>query len=188
MITVNRKFAQPFTLMVAIATSFVIAAQPSVSLADSWELRTTYKEVPGTREIESGNSEKAIEISKVYLKQVPPWSKVSVLTNLCIGNIMISDFDQAEQYCDAAVARQNENVVSHNNRGVLRAMQGDYAGAQEDFSFAADNDCDTGCDSSKGNARNLPRHVARRNLERSQTEMLASGEESDTEQFTARKQ
>ena len=137
----NRQSTQIFTLMVAIATSLVITALPLETRADTWELRTTHEEVPGTREIESGKPLKAIKISKVYLTLVPPWRKVSVLTNLCIGHIMVNDFVQADHYCDQAVARKRENAVSHNNRGVLRAMQGDYTGAQEDFSVAADSEC-----------------------------------------------
>ena len=54
MIPTNRQSRQHSKLMVAIVTSLVVAALPSMSRAEGWELRTTYREVPGTREIESG--------------------------------------------------------------------------------------------------------------------------------------
>ena len=166
MIATNRQAARRSTLVAVIAASLVVAALPSLSGAEVWELRTAYKEVPGTREIESGNAEKAIRISKVYLPRAKRKLKVAVLTNLCVGHILIRDFDQAEQYCDQAVARPNERVVSHNNRGVLKALQGDYKSAQRDFSIAADAGCINSCDAIVPASGNRPRHVALRNLDR----------------------
>ena len=52
-----RQTNQIAMLFAAIAASLLTAAMPSASHVEGWELRTVTKEVPGTREIESGNPE-----------------------------------------------------------------------------------------------------------------------------------
>ncbi len=173
-------------LIAAIATSLVIAAVPSMSRADVWELRTVDEEVPGTREIEAGNPEKAIRISKVRLSVTRGALKVAVLTNLCIGHILIRDFDQAEQYCDQAAARTIERTVTHNNRGVLKAIQGDYSAALQDFTIAADAGCFYGCDANMRAPQDLPRPTARRNLEKAETRVAELKDATDAHRVAAR--
>ena len=170
----------------AIAASLVVVALPSMSHAESWELRTVADEVQGTREIESGNPEKAIRISKARFFVTKPALKVAVLTNLCIGHILIRDFDQAEQYCDQAVARSIERAVTYNNRGVLKALQGDYAAALQDFSIAANAGCFNGCVASKRGPQNRPRPTARRNLEKAETRVAESKDATDADRVAAR--
>ncbi len=173
-------------LIVAIAASLVVVALPSMSHAEVWELRTVSKEVPGTREIESGNAEKAIRISKVHLSVTRGALKVAVLTNLCIGHILVKDFNQAEQYCDQAAARTIQRTVTHNNRGVLKALQGDYAAALKDFSIAANVGCFDGCNASIRSPQNLPRPVARRNLEKTETRVAELQDATDADRVAAR--
>ncbi len=173
-------------LIAAIATSFVIAALPSISHAEPWELRTVAKEVQGTREILSGNPEKAIRISKARLSVTHPALRVAVLTNLCIGHILIRDFDQAEQYCDQAAARKFERTVTDNNRGVLKALQGNYAAASQDFSIAANVGCFNGCSASIRGPQNRPRPTARRNLEKAETRVAESKDATDANRVAAR--
>ncbi len=185
MITTYRQTVQFPTLLAAIATSLVVAALPSTSRADAWELRTVSTEVPGTREIESGNPEKAIRISKVYLPRIGPRRKVAVLTNLCIGHMLTKEFDQAEQYCDQAVSRPNERSVTHNNRGVLKALQGDYAAAQQDFAIASEAGCNNGCDPTVAVPQDLPRPVARRNLGKAEAKVFAAEETRAADQVAA---
>ena len=104
------------------ATSIFFAAAPESANAENWELRTVDASVPGTREVERGKYAKAIEISMVQLPHVSPHQKVAVFTNLCIANIATRNFEKAEEFCDQAVEQPNENAVSFNNRGVLRAL------------------------------------------------------------------
>lgn len=121
--------------------------------------------------IKSGKPEKAVRTTELYLPLIRP--KVAGLTNLCIGYLLLKDYAQAEHYCDEAVARKSkpsERAVTHNNRGVLRALQGDYEGAREDFTIAAR---ESECDSTSHTQRDL-RPVARRNLERAEVRLLAS--------------
>jgi len=165
--------------------TFVVAALPSTSHADGWELRTVNKEVPGTREIESGKVEKGIQISKIYLTRIPAPQKVAVLTNLCIGHILISDFAAAEQYCDQAVAHKLESAVTQNNRGVLKALQGNVAAAQSDFWAAANIGCDAPCNTQASASGKRPRQVAQRNLEMAESRLLASQLTEEFEQVAA---
>ena len=181
----NQK-TSPMAMSAAIfLTALLVAAPPAMSRAEAWELRTVDKEVPGTREIESGDVKKGIKISKIYLSSTPSPQKVAVLTNLCIGHIMIKDFAQAGPYCDQAVAHKLEGVVTHNNRGVLKALQGDFEAARSDFWIAADIDCDDPCSSKPRNSSDLPRHVARRNLESADTRLLVAKKASNTRRTVA---
>ena len=181
-----RQTNQVTMLFAVIAASFLTVSMPSTSHADGWELRTVTKEVPGTREIESGNPEKAIRISKVHLAVTEPRLKVAVLTNLCIGHILIKDFEQAELYCDQAVAMPNERTVSYNNLGVLKAMQGDYAAALQSFTIAADAGCLNGCDATTQVPQDLPRPVARRNLDKAETRVAEARDATETDRVAAR--
>lgn len=150
----------PFT---TIAACMLLAALPSPANADGWELRTSLDAVPGTIEIESGEIDKAIRISKIRLAHVSQQQKVAVLANLCIAYILNKDFDQAEDYCGKAVKQQNDRAVSYNNRGVLKALQGDLDGAVEDFTNASNAGCFGSCSLSSNIPKHLPHAVAMRN-------------------------
>lgn len=182
----NRKAEFTTRILAAIATSFLICAIPTISQADGWELRTVNAEVPGTREIETGDAEQGIKLSKIYLTRIHGRRKVAVLTNLCIGYIRIGDLDQAATYCDQAAARKNETVVTHNNRGVLNALRGEFVLAQQDFQTAASVGCAEPCESTGGNSKDLPRHVARRNLGAAQARVFAAEISENADQYTVR--
>ncbi len=60
-------------------------------------------------------------------------------TNLCTAYIVTRQFDKAAPVCDRAVAANGDYVgTAYNSRGVLRALQGDYFAAMEDFEEASD--------------------------------------------------
>ena len=185
MIAINRETNYLSILLTAIVATIVVATLPSISHADAWELRTVDKEVPGTREIESGRIEKGIQISKFYLTRIPSPYKVALLTNLCIGYILMDNFAKAEHYCDRAVARKFERAVTHNNRGVLQALQGNVAAAQSEFSTAAEIGCDAPCSTNVKASGVFPRQVARRNLQLAESRLLASQKTNDTEQVAS---
>lgn len=182
--TSNRKNAGFFSLMYAMGAILPGLALPLVSHAEAWELRTAIKEVPGTREIEFGNPERAIrkakkhldkiDRKKLYLESVARRDRAEVLNNLCIGYITVQDFAQAEHYCDLAVEAPDEAAVSHNNRGVLKALQGDFLSAQRDFTFAWDAGCSKPCDKTDQTTLEPSHLAARRNLERTESQILAS--------------
>lgn len=172
-------------VFMAIAAGLVVTAMPSTAGAQGFELRTTYKEVPGTREIETGRPKDAIRLSNIYLPHIRGLQKVAVLTNLCIGHIMINQFDQAEQYCEEAAAKPNERAVTHNNRGVLNALQGNFEAARADFAIATTVTCMFACGESDANDRNLPNHVARRNLQKTEARMVEVAPSPTSERLTA---
>lgn len=74
--------------------------------------------------------------------------------NLCVAYTMTKDFDSAASACEAALAASEkygkyansplnpydstrDQAMAYSNRGVLRAMTGDYDGAKQDFEYAA---------------------------------------------------
>ncbi len=60
-------------------------------------------------------------------------------TNLCTAYIVTRQFDKAGPACDRAVEANGDYVgTAYNSRGVLRALQGDYFAAMEDFEEASD--------------------------------------------------
>lgn len=158
-----------FTLLLVAAG----IAIPSMSLAESWELQTVDKEVPGTREIESGDAVNGIRISEKILKRVRPNEEVAVLNNLCIGYIMTEEFEKAEQFCKFAVETERETVVSRNNFGVLKAIAGRYSDAIEDFERAWEEGCIQNCENPSTTDLEHAHHVALRNLERTQQMMIS---------------
>ncbi|MCH8060572.1 MAG: hypothetical protein IIA11_08955 [Proteobacteria bacterium] len=165
--------------------ALLLATIPTISNAEAWELRTTPNAVPGTLEIESGKIDKAIRISNVWLSHVVKQKKVAVLNNLCIGYILSKKFDQAEVYCDRAVERRNYKTVSYNNRGVLRALQGDYEGAVQDFADASNAGCVNGCSNAAPKDLQRPRAVAMRNFDRAEYHPKAARTVND-DQIAAR--
>jgi tetratricopeptide (TPR) repeat protein len=73
--------------------------------------------------------------------------------NLCVAYTMTKDFDNAATACEAALTisekygkysdtpinpynSSRDQAVAYSNRGVLRAMTGDYTGAKQDFEYA----------------------------------------------------
>ena len=185
MTTTIRKLANTNARFAAIFAALLLATIPSISNAEAWELRTTPNAVPGTLEIESGKIDKAIRISNVWLPHVVQQKKVAVLNNLCIGYILNKDFEQAEEYCDRAVDRRNYKTVSFNNRGVLRALQGDYEGAVQDFASASNAGCANGCSKVIPKDLQQPRAVAMRNFDRAEYHPKAARTVND-DQIAAR--
>ena len=174
MTTNTNKLVKTHAIATAFMATLMIIAFPSFAFAEGWELRTTEQPVPGTAEIESGNADKAIKISKVRLPHASPREEVAYLTNLCIGYILRKDFETAGTYCNEAVNSPTEKTVSLNNRGVLKALQGDYIGAMEDFSQAANTGCVRECNLSANVPGDFPRPIARRNLGRAEVQARAA--------------
>jgi len=138
---------------------------PWTAAAESWQLQTAVEEVPGTRDIEAGQVDKGIRVLQWYLKAAPVRQKGVVLTNLCMAYILKREYEKAAGYCDHAVARDRPPKVAYNNRGVLRALQGDYTGALNDFRKAG---CLRDCPAKLTIPGSLPMMVARQNLSRAE--------------------
>ena len=112
----------------ALAFSHLTSASP-------FEVRAGMPSVPGTEEFEAGNIDGAIAKLKPQVGNVHGEREGSVLSTLCAAYIVKGQFGEATPYCEASV--KHGQRIAHNNRGVLRALQGDFAGANNDFSKAA---------------------------------------------------
>jgi len=183
--TTFQKLVNTNARFTAVTATLLLATFPAVSNADAWELRTAPATVPGTFEIEFGEIDKAIRISKVWLPHIDRRKKVAVLSNLCIGYIRSNEFDQAEEYCDRAVEQPNQKTVSYNNRGVLKALKGDYAGAMQDFASALNAGCSDDCFDAGNGRKDLPRAVAQRNFGKAEFHVKAAKTGND-DQIAAR--
>ena len=181
-----QSLARTNTRFIGMLATVLLSAIPSISNADTWELRTTPIAVPGTAEIESGKIDKAVRLSIAWLPHVTDRKEVAVLSNLCIAHILKKEFERAEDYCEQAVTTGDDEVVSYNNRGILRAMQGDFDGAAEDFTVATEKGCNDGCSEVVFKDLKRPGAVAMRN--RGRAEMLAQAAiEADKNQVAANK-
>lgn len=75
-------------------------------------------------------------------KKIPLREQFPVHNNLCVAYVMAKDTDNAERACDVAVtvgkrgAAARDLAVALMNRGVVRAISGDNAGARQDFKLA----------------------------------------------------
>ena len=137
--------------------------------------------MPGTRYIEAGHIDKGIRVLEWYLKAARKREKGVVLTNLCMGYTLKREYEQAASYCDQAVASYRGTKVPYNNRGVLRALQGDYEGAMADLRKAG---CVGECpaDLTKSTGPNMS--VARRNLSRVQQRHAALQRQTEGERIS----
>lgn len=105
----------------------------------------------------AGRYEKSIILNRAYARRISRNNDPErvfpypVSTNLCVAHTMIGKLDEAEAYCEAAVKAakigvesgqrkdidyRDEWATALSNRGVLRALSGDEAGAREDFASA----------------------------------------------------
>jgi len=157
-------------LVTTFASLMFLTTTPAA--ADGWELLTTEVAVPGTREIESGDPDEGIQRSITHARTAVGKEKVAHMNNLCVGHILIGQYDQAREYCDEAVSAFGESTVTFNNRGVLNAITGNANQAADDFAAAVSAGCVGKCSEPNASPKDLPRPVARRNQARN-AEMIA---------------
>lgn len=109
------------------------------------------------RLIREGRYRDAIEKAAKSVKRQDPFE---LANNLCVAYTLAKDFENALEACDQAVPASTEvlqaakanplisssvvkragarnGAIAYSNRGVLRAMTGDAAGARRDFQTAA---------------------------------------------------
>jgi len=133
-----------------------------VALAgEPFALQTHKTEVYGTRDLESGDYDKAI----IKLERWHRWAgnsqqlRAPVLINLCVAYTAKREFAAAEAFCDAAVENGRTLAVAYNNRGVMNAGRGDYLAAVADFESARNSGA---------------QHIARDNLLLARTRLQSS--------------
>jgi hypothetical protein len=103
-------------------------------------VKTSVAEVIGVREIESGNLEQGIRKSKAALAKSSTTSiRKPLLDNLCVANLAISNLEQANQFCNAAVNTGKSSVISYNNRAVMHYILGNLEASLEDLDEASNH-------------------------------------------------
>ena len=129
-----------------IPAAFLLLAQSAWAqpAPEDFEM-LVYDDTPQGRRIASGEWYEALaQVEKGTFKTFDNFN------NRCVLLTMTSDFEDAEMACDAAVETRNMNsattsewrnaarrriqkAMALTNRGVLRAVTGDVAGARQDF-------------------------------------------------------
>lgn len=116
-----------------------VATAAHAQQGDQLELILTT--APGVFEIEVGQIDAGIQ--RLERSRNLSNLKAPVSINLCAAYILKRDFEQAEASCDHAVRSNpvvggtnwlgSDSDAAYNNRGVLRALRGDFVGAISDF-------------------------------------------------------
>ncbi len=114
------------------ATSIVsLLMFSAATFAERVSLHVAFGNVPGLEELENGRINAAIDLLEARRSghTLPLRNERSTL---CAAYILASRYDNALPVCEEAVQNDDEDIA-YNNRGVLRAHLGDYAGALRDF-------------------------------------------------------
>jgi len=128
MIRTNNNTSYPYSVLVSLVLTVSASAQ-------AYEVRAGFPTVPGAAELENGQVTEAIEKLEAQVDSAQGDRKASVLTTLCGAYIVAGDFGSATATCEEAV--KHNQRTAYNNRGVLRALQGDLDGAKQDFVAAS---------------------------------------------------
>jgi tetratricopeptide (TPR) repeat protein len=122
--------SSPLIAPVLIVAAALLLGNPS--FAETIQYRVAFERVPGSEEIEAGNLKAGIRLIEDQLTKIELGSSGEILATLCAAYIVNRSLDKAERACDRAIEIK-PTQTAYNNRGVLRAHKGDFAGAREDF-------------------------------------------------------
>jgi tetratricopeptide (TPR) repeat protein len=136
----------PATMMLLLSSALSLAQEES---ALAYRMAVIKDEAYG-RVLLSGDYDKGIaKISSYSNKRAKTFAAKN---NLCVAYTLTQKFDDAAPACEAALSiseryvRQGnsplgtytsrDQALAYSNRGVLRAVTGDFDGARQDFEFA----------------------------------------------------
>lgn len=110
----------------------------AVSLtASAYEVHILSGQGSESRALDKGKYELAIERLELRVKHDSRFIDIQ-LTNLCTAYIAVRELDKAAPVCDEAVEADGDFVgTAYNSRGVLKALQGDFVAAMQDFDRAS---------------------------------------------------
>lgn len=132
------KTFSPVVLAMLIIMPASQALASNTTAGSQLMVKTSVAEVIGVREIESGNLEQGIRKSKAALAKSSTVSlRKPLLDNLCVANLAISNIEQANQFCNAAVNTGKTSVISYNNRAVMHYVMGNLEASLEDLDEAS---------------------------------------------------
>ena len=127
-------------LLVAVCCSFAAGAMASGEIAtESFQLKTSIKDVNGVREIEQGNYAEGIARTKAALARTTvSVSRLPLVNNLCVAYVAVGDLQNAKPYCDEAVAINANDVYALNNRAVMNCLADNTPACIADLTLAND--------------------------------------------------
>ncbi len=110
----------------------------SATAGEPLTLQLHWFQVPGSREMKSGNYERAVERleARIARGNSSPSRRTAVLIDLCVGNIMLNRLEEATRVCDEATKTGWYADITYNNRGVLNMVRGRHEAAVRDFGAA----------------------------------------------------
>lgn len=119
-------------IFAAVTVIYVIAG--ATAAAETYPFRVAFENVPGAAELEAGDIDAGIEKLEREIEDGDADTGF-VLATLCGAYVLDGSLHKAERTCDRAVT-QYPGETAFNNRGVLRAFNGDFRGAEADFDQA----------------------------------------------------
>lgn len=134
-------------LAMAAALTTAVGLSTSAAADSAYEMIAYLESLSGSR-LAAGDYAGAIDFATKRLHGGTAMSRLVEHTNLCVAYTVVRDFALARERCDTALelARHVDEDLSHGvsrteqetakamtNRGVLKAMTGDVAGAASDF-------------------------------------------------------
>ena len=126
-----------FLKHVSTALTVAIVALLSVRPAaadEVYQFRLMFEQIDGAASLEVGDLAAGIRQLEQKL-QTDAENEGIVLATLCGGYVLARRLDEARSTCEDAV-RRFPSESAYNNRGVLRAVDGDIDGARQDFDRA----------------------------------------------------
>ena len=100
------------------------------------QLKVTIPDVSGAEQISQGQFAAGIARMEQQPATLKDDQRGALLIALCGAYTLVREFEKADPVCDRAVGQPYFRAMAYNNRGVLRAHQGDYDGARQDFKQA----------------------------------------------------
>src|SRR5262249_51354214 len=139
--------ARKKTLLLLVGVGANCALSAALADETSFELNY-YEDSPGGAQIAAHDYAAAISAAKAWTAGDPTTALISS-TNLCVAYTKTGSFKEASKACDVAVAlargfdssargiaSESPSSRALSNRGVLRALRGDTAGALSDLRTA----------------------------------------------------
>ena len=124
-------------LVAATAVIALAGTMNSAYAAQKLQLKTSDREVYGTREIESGAYAAGIEKLELALARAGTrHRRAPILNNLCVAYVAIQDMESADIYCQLAVENGYNLDLAYNNRGVMNYVAGNIEACVQDLDLA----------------------------------------------------
>lgn len=118
----------------ALIIALIVPAGPA-GADDVYTFRVAFEEIPGTKYLAAGDLARGIQVLEQDLVSGTS-NEGHVVATLCGAYILSQQLVKAERTCTDAVRRFPGNAA-YNNRGVLRALRGNFEGSRRDFDRAS---------------------------------------------------